>query len=861
MSKKDILERLVRAPESGPRVIRREPELESAAAARALPPGDQVTTRVAGGVVRRRPANEVPVEAPKVVVRRKAVELDPIERPVVIDAAQVAAPPAAVERTTAPKEVEAPAVMPRETAPAATVEAAPPAAQPTPRPAEARAAAPEATAAANTGEAPRAEPVAARPADPVRAVPPLAPTPPPSGRPTEPRYAGLGRAVVQPPPGYDPTNPMAGRPPPGPPRRRVEQAAPVYPAAGQDRRGPRRTHRMPDAELALLQRSGRGRPRRKVAGPPGKGSPAPKASKRKVRVDGVISVGQLAHELGVKAPQIIRQLMGLGRMATINEMLDVDTASIVCAEFEYEVENVGFTETEYLQHVGDAAEEDGQGNRPPVVAIMGHVDHGKTTLLDAIRKARVAAGESGGITQHIGAYQVEINDQKITFLDTPGHEAFSAMRARGASITDIVVLVVAADDGVQPQTLEAIHHAKAAGVPIVVAVNKMDKPGANPDAIKQRLAEHDLNPEEWGGDTMYAAVSALKQTGLDGLLETILLQAEVLELRANADRHAEGMVIEAKMERGRGAVATVLVQKGTLKRGDHVVLGSAFGRVRAMLDHHGKPLEEAGPSTPVELFGLSDLPEVGDSLAVVANEKNARTLAEHRAESKRAAAMAHHRRRTAEDIYAHASEAARKTQYLILKADVGGTLQAIKAAVEKIEVDGTEIRILHHAVGDISESDVNLAASNGALLLGFKVAVDARARQSASEQGVEPVIYEVIYELLDQIERRLKGLLDPTYTFVRQGTVEVRVLFRIGKVGVVAGCYVQDGKVARSHTVKVVRNGKTMWEGRVDSVKRFKEDVREVGTGFECGVALDGFDEIEVGDTLETYAREQVTVE
>ncbi|MBA2321434.1 MAG: translation initiation factor IF-2, partial [Deltaproteobacteria bacterium] len=647
-------------------------------------------------------------------------------------------------------------------------------------------------------------------------------------------------------------DPYAGRP-----RRRVESTEDTgtgrRPAARRPSGGPGRSGgaEMPrfGAKRKVLAKGGAQRT-----------SPGPKAAKRKVRIDNLVSVGQLAHELGVKAAVVIRHLMGLGKTATINEMLDMDTAALIAAEFDYEVENVGFQEGNYLPDAETVEEETGRVSRAPVVAVMGHVDHGKTTLLDAIRASRVASGEAGGITQHIGAYQVERNGQQITFLDTPGHQAFSAMRARGAGVTDIVVLVVAADDGVQPQTEEAISHAKAAGVPIVVAVNKMDKPGVNPDTIKQRLSEKELVPEDWGGDTMFVPVSALRQTGIDELLEAILLQAEVLDLKANPERAAEGTVIEAKMERGRGPVATVLIQKGTLNRGDYVVLGSAFGKVRALVDYTGKRLKNAPPSTPVELFGLSELPEVGDKLAVVENEKNARALAEHRALEKRDTSMGTTRRRTAEDLFAAGKEESLEKVHVILKADVQGSLEALKGALGNLDVGGTEVQILHAAVGDISESDVNLASANGALLLGFNVAVDARGRSSAQEQGVEPELFAVIYDLLDRVERQLKGKLAPVFRSVRQGTVEVRLLFKISKVGVVAGSYVLDGKVARGNTAKVVRNGNTIWEGRISALMRFKDVVRDVAAGYECGVSLDGWHDVAVGDLLEVYAQEQVAV-
>jgi translation initiation factor IF-2 len=599
---------------------------------------------------------------------------------------------------------------------------------------------------------------------------------------------------------------------------------------------------------------GRGRPRRRKKSGPKTPSPQPKAQKRKVFVDGTISVGQLAHELSVKASVMIKKLIEMGTMVTINEMLDIDTAIVVAAEFDYEVENVGFQEVSYLQHIGVEEEAEAQEVRPPVVTIMGHVDHGKTTLLDTIRRSRVAAGEAGGITQHIGAYQIEWNDNAVTFLDTPGHAAFTAMRARGASVTDLVVLVVACDDGVQPQTVEAINHAKAADVPIIVAVNKIDKPGVNPDTIRQRLGEHELIPEEWGGETMFVNVSALKNEGIDDLLESIMLQAEVLDLHANPERHAEGVVIEAKVERGRGPVASVIVQSGTLHRGDHVVLGSAYGRVRALMDHRGKATKTAGPSAPVEVFGLSGLPNVGDNLVVVANEKNARALASHRAQEHRLAALGQNQPRTVDDLRRIADEEEKKTAYLVLKADVQGSLEALKAAILNLDVDGCEVRILHSGVGNISESDVNLVASNEGVLIGFNVKVDTRARRAADEAGVKPELHKVIYSVLDRVEGMLKGMLEPVYEEQHQGSAEIRAIFNISKIGTVAGSFVLDGKIGRNHGARVYRGGKEIWKGEMSTLKRFKDDVREVSSGYECGISLDGFNALEVGDVIETFA-------
>ena len=908
MSKKDLLERLSRRRTGD---SSRKPVRNADSGTRVA--GDAVTKkRVSRNVVRRRsrvdasatgtgktvvrrrkapeaveaappaPTAEAPAAPPEIEAREESRQMPEAAAPPVDTTSdapiEVAAPPVALEPSVE-ESVAAPEPAAEPAAEAAPAEAA--AASAEPAPAEVTAPEPQQVIAEAPAieSSPREEPKEVAAGESPEPAAAAAETDEQGGNlPKSARFAGLGKAVVMPPPGYDPTNPAAfrrtqdlGRSAGAPARRAPGSPAGTDDAANKTARGRRRVDHGPGRGPARRPSRGprgdrggggfpgrtRGRRRRKSSGPK-KASPAPKAEKRKVRVDNVISVKQLAHELGVKAPLVIRHLMDLGRMATVNEMLDVETATLIASEFEYEVENVGFQEENYLQHV-DLGETEEEGDaRPPVVTVMGHVDHGKTTLLDAIRSSRVASGEAGGITQHIGAYQVSQNDDVITFLDTPGHEAFTAMRAQGAGVTDLVVLVVAADDGVQPQTVEAINHAKAADVPIIVAVNKMDKPGVTADPIMQRLTEHGLVSEEWGGDTMFVQVSALTGDGLDELLEAISLQSEMLELLANPDRHAEGTVIEAKMERGRGAVATVLVQRGTLKRGDHVVLGSAFGKVRALIDHRGKRIKEAGPSTPVFLFGLSELPEVGDSMAVVANEKNARKLAEHRAQEKRSASMVKNTRMRAEDLFAAAQAEQREQLLLILKADVQGTLQALKASIEGIEVEGAEVRILHAGVGDISESDVTLASSDDALLIGFNVRLDAKARGSAIAKGVDAEIYSVIYDVLDRIERQMKGLLAPTYELVRRGSAEVRLLFKISRIGTVAGSYVLDGTLGRNHMAKVLRRGELVWEGPVKGLKRFKDDVKEVGSGFECGISLEGFDDVLEGDIVETYSRELV---
>jgi translation initiation factor IF-2 len=875
MSKNELLERMKGASGGAGR----------GAVARPGEATDDTTTRVSSRVVRRRPAAEKADEpapradaagrtaaAPATPVRRNEAGASTVVRrraaDRAADGADVDAPPpeeAKAAPVAPPPEPEpAPkAAAPVEPAPAPTPAPAPPVQAPPP--------APEPPAA-------RVEPAPAPAPEPVAAAPAPAPAPPPApAAPEGPRFVGLGSAVVRPPPGYDPSNPAAWRrrveaeaapPPPDADggasrRRRVASGGAGRPGRGagagvtvdSGRPGQLRGRANP-AALAGDMMQKRRRPLKKRSG--GGSTVAMKAEKRKVRVDNVISVGQLAHEMGLKATVVIRTLMELGTMVTVNEMLDLDTATLVANEFDYEVENVGFQEEKLLQHFAvDGDDEDGE-RRPPVVTIMGHVDHGKTTLLDTIRKSRVAAGEAGGITQHIGAYQVERGDQIVTFLDTPGHAAFSAMRARGAQVTDIVVLVVAADDGVQPQTLEAISHAKAAGVPIIVAVNKMDKAGVTAEPIMQALSQHGLLAEQWGGDVQFVPVSALKSQGIDELIESILVQTELLELTAPIDRPAEGIVIEAKVERGRGPVASVLVQRGTLNQGDTVVLGSAFGKVRAMVDHRGKRMKSAGPSTPVEIFGISDVPSVGDMMTVVKSEKDARVVAEHRAEQKREAQFRQHSRRNVDDLFAAASATQSELLYVVLKADVQGSVEALRSALEAIEVDGSSLRILHAGVGNISESDVNLVTANRGLLLGFNVKVDANARKVAEENGVEAELFSVIYDLLDRVKAAMKGLVAPDYEEVRKGSAEVRATFKISRIGTVAGCYILDGKIARSNKARVLRKNKEVWSGPIAGLKRFKDDVREVSAGYECGIVLDGFNEFEDGDVIEAYALEQV---
>jgi translation initiation factor IF-2 len=496
--------------------------------------------------------------------------------------------------------------------------------------------------------------------------------------------------------------------------------------------------------------------------------------------------------------------------------------------------------------------------RPPVVTIMGHVDHGKTTLLDTIRRANVAAGEAGGITQHTAAYQVNHEGQLITFIDTPGHAAFTEMRSRGAQVTDIVILVVAADDGIMPQTVEAINHSKAAGVQILVAVNKCDKPGVDPSKVRQALMEHELVPEEYGGDTIMCNVSALKGDGLNELLANISLLAEVAEYKANPDRHAEGTVLEARIEKGRGPVATLLVQNGSIQPGDSVVLGTVWGRVRAMNDHTGKRAKTAGPSTPIEIIGIQDVPSAGDNFVVVEDDKAARTLAEHRMAAIKAASRTERKSVSLEDLLAQASEGEKVQLNLVVKADVNGTLEAIKGSFDQIDVEGANVKFLHAAVGAVTESDVTLAQTYGAVIIGFNVRPDSKARHLADEYAIQIRTYSVIYEAIEDVEAAMKGLLAPKIEETVKGMAEIRETFQIPKVGTVAGVRVMEGSIARAHQVRLLREGVIQWTGKLASLKRFKDDVREVEKGYECGMNLESFNDIKVGDVLETFVEEEV---
>ena len=582
---------------------------------------------------------------------------------------------------------------------------------------------------------------------------------------------------------------------------------------------------------------------------------------RDIAVPETITVAELAHKMSVKASEVIKTLMKLGQMVTINQVLDQDTAIIVVGEMGHTAHAAKLDDPEALlaetEAVGTTSEARLE-SRPPVVTIMGHVDHGKTSLLDYIRRTKVAAGEAGGITQHIGAYHVETPRGIITFLDTPGHEAFTAMRARGAKATDIVILVVAADDGVMPQTKEAIAHSKAANVPLVVALNKIDKPEANPDRVKQELVTNEVVPEEYGGESPFISVSAKTGQGVDDLLENVLLQAEVLELKAVKDGPAKGLVIESQLDKGRGPVATVLVQSGTLKRGDVVLAGSAFGRVRAMLDETGKPIAEAGPSIPVEIQGLSDVPGAGDELIVLGDERKAREIALYRQGKFRDTKLAKQQAAKLEGMFEAGSEGAVRVLPLIIKADVQGSQEALTHALVRLSTDEVKVQVVHAQVGGITESDVNLAIASKAVIIGFNVRADQLARKLAEGNGIDIRYYNVIYEAVDEVKNALGGLLAPEQREQVLGLVEIRQIFRVPKIGAVAGCMVLDGVVRRTAKARLLRDNVVIWTGELDSLKRFKDDVREVKAGFECGLSLKGYDDIKERDQLEIFEVQEV---
>jgi translation initiation factor IF-2 len=577
----------------------------------------------------------------------------------------------------------------------------------------------------------------------------------------------------------------------------------------------------------------------------------------KITVPEEITVGDLAKLLRMTATEVIKKLMSLGVMATVNEVIDYDTAEIVATELGAKVEKEVVVTIEEQIIEEEVEDDENAVTRPPVVCVMGHVDHGKTSILDAIRHTEVTSTEAGGITQAIGAYQVDVNGQKITFLDTPGHAAFTAMRARGAMATDIAVLVVAADDGIMPQTVEAINHAKAAGVEIIVAINKMDKEGANPDKVMQQLTEHELVPEEWGGDVICVPVSAKTKMGIDKLLETILLVAEMAELKANPDRQAKGVVIEAKLDKGRGPVATLLVQNGTLNAGDILVAGTAVGKIRAMTDYHGKPIEKAGPSVPVEIMGLDSAPMSGDEFNAVSDEKLARALVEQRKAQAKEEEFKLFQKVTLDTLFDTISEGEMKELNIIVKADVQGSVEAVKQSLLKIENDEVNVKIVHGAVGAVSESDVMLAEASKAIIVAFNTGVDQIAADNAKRDGIEIKQYDIIYDAIEDIERAMRGMRAPKYRDVETGEVEVREVYKISSAGTIAGSLVTSGTIKRDGKVRVIRNGKQIADVKLANLKRFKDEVKEVSSGYECGISLDGWDDIQAGDILQAYVVEE----
>ena len=578
----------------------------------------------------------------------------------------------------------------------------------------------------------------------------------------------------------------------------------------------------------------------------------------KVLIPDEINVGELAVRLKKTAADVIKQLMKLGVMANVSQSVDFDTASLVAEEFGAKVEHEVIVTIEEKLIDDSTDDEKNLQPRPPVVVVMGHVDHGKTSLLDAIRHAHVTEGEAGGITQHIGAYQVQLDDRLITFLDTPGHAAFTSMRARGAQVTDVAILVVAADDGVMPQTVEAINHAKAAGVPIIVAVNKIDKEGANPDRVLQQLTEYELVPEEWGGDTIVCNISAKQKIGIENLLEMVLLTADIQELRANPDRRAKGTVIEAKLDRGRGPVATILIQNGTLHTGDIVIAGKTVGRVRAMTDDRGRKLDSAGPSMPVEIIGLSEVPDAGDLFYAVEDERMARELAEQRKTEEKDEKAKMQEKITLENLFSHIKEGEVKDFNIIVKADVQGSAEAVTASLRKLSNEEVRVQVIHSGVGGINESDVMLAAASGAIIVGFNVRPEPAAADSAARQDVEIRTYRIIYDCLEEIESAMKGMLAPKFQEMVIGHAEVRQTFKVSGVGTIAGCYVTDGKVQRAAQVRIVRDNIVIHEGVLSTLRRFKDDAKEVSSGYECGMSFEKYNDIKEGDVIEAFVMEEI---
>ncbi len=831
-------------------------------------------TRLKANVIRRRTAREVlkREELPASVPEPESAGGD-IPPSLDFDAPEL--PPAISD---IPPPAFEPEPEPEPTAPAPPVEAAPP--PPEPEAPAAPVAEPEAPVAeAPVAEAPVAPAPERRPAPPPPRIPTAAPPPAPRPAAAATPPATTTADTPPPPPGFEQMRGVkvlgkidlrkATAPPSAPSYRPpgggdggAPGAAPGGDGAPKKKKG-RKVIKKPDMGGVMERDFHRGgkRPQKRRA-LPGKEQrkteiTTPRASKRIVRISEVITVGDLAKAMGIKVGEVLKKLIDMGMMATINQLLDHDTAVLLAGEFEYQVENVAFDVEQALE----AEQETGAGEevpRAPVVTMMGHVDHGKTSLLDAIRATEVAAGEAGGITQHIGAYTVDVHGRRVTFLDTPGHEAFTAMRARGAKVTDMVVLVVAADDGIMPQTIEAINHARAAEVPIIVAVNKIDKPDANAERVKQELGNYGLAPEEWGGDTIVVPVSAKSKDGIPQLLDMLLLQADVLELKATPKRLAKGTIVEARLDRGRGPVATVLVQEGTLKVGDSFVCGTQYGRIRAMMDDKGGRLDAAGPSTPVEILGLGGVPEAGDVFVAVQDDAKARQVAEHRRGKQRESEMAKTAKVSLDDLYQQIQSGAVRELKVVVKTDVQGSLEAVSEALRRLSTEDVRLNVIHGSVGGITESDVLLASASNAIIIGFNVRPEPKASALAEREGIDIRLYSVIYEAVNDLRDALEGLLEPTLQEKVLGRAEVRQTFSVSGLGLIAGCFVSDGKVVRNGKARLLRDHVVVHDGRVGSLKRFKEDAREVLAGYECGIGLEGFQDVKVGDVIEAYEVEEV---
>ena len=835
-------------------------------------PREVVEQRIKSTVIRRR-AVRLPAEEAK----PEEVPEPPREEPPAAAAPQAprteAVPQEAPPEPPAPKEVPVRTSIYRDR-PAVEAAPKPPAAEAAPPPVKPalkkEAAAPEApTAEAKAEPAAERKPLSVRPPEHREIKPPgereqRAPEAPRSAPPRKEFAARPDMRIVK--DGEVPRGgerPVPGRPEPEKPRRKGAKA-PVEVLMGETPAPRKKTlikkldrkDRRIEIETAD-DKSGKWREDRKAAPVKMRKTQitTPKAIKRRLWVGEAISVGEMAKRMGVKAGELINKLIAMGLMVTINQSIDFDTATLIAADFGYQVESSQGEGEEIIPQAESAPEN--LKPRAPVVTIMGHVDHGKTSLLDAIRETNVIDGEAGGITQAIGAYHVRIKGREIVFLDTPGHEAFTAMRARGAQVTDIVVLVVAADDGVMGQTVEAINHARVAEVPIIVAINKIDKPGADPGKIRQALTEYNLLSEEWGGETIFCEVSAKKKEGIEELLEMILLQADVMELTADPTLPARGVIIEAKLDRGRGPVATVLIQEGTLREGDAFVSKTEFGRVRAMIDDQGRRIAEAGPAMPVEVIGFSGVPQVSAEFVRVEDEKKARGISEYWIRKERERELSASSKITLEQLYQKMKEGVKELN-VIIKADVQGSIEALIDALNKLSTDDIKLKIIHSSTGTITETDVMLASASNAVVIGFNVRPDPRVVEVADQEGVDIKLYDIIYNVIADVKAAMEGLLEPIYKEVVQGRAEVREIFKVPKVGTIAGSYVTDGKIARTAALRLLRDGVVVYDGKLGSLKRFKDDAREVAAGFECGIGIEGFNDIHVGDVIEAYVKEQV---